>query len=598
MQYMSDEYHASMAQPIRNRSHIRAEIYRDGGDTISFSEDQIVNFSRHDFCSPISESLPTSDMTLVINNRDMTYDPDNENSPITLLQKGLRMMVQMGYEIDGDGTITWIPAFYGYLSDWDASDTEATFTAQDILFNLSMEYPLCYPYNVGVHEGMRELVDELAKFGGVTGQVSFYTHGGIVMNALPSVPVSEGFQVVANACGAILSISRDGKIVIGGVINTGVSTTGYNDTDYSNSDNLPEDARTSTESTIERIMYAVQSNGGAVVGKPFKFAPVSPADRRDGSGYTSELVANSSGAFATNPKIRIYVSGKRAVTEFGISFLGKPPVSLTASSYDSSDTLIESVSVSNLSSYQNISGDFGTPEYIDVEFTGAEAGAAVMVSVIYIDPISDFTITRSMMSRSPMAKRQDKIKSISVAETTWTTDSGDQTEVYRREIAMSAGETLTVVDSFGTPINHQTCSFDITGTGVTWTGRYSMYGFRAKIEAASDTTATIVCTANTMSDTVVNAKKTFGTNGIDVSWNNPMNDGTFTDAIEQLLEEHYLGTVDYEIPWRGDPCVDVNDKVWLELKDGSKVPIRIYDNTLNYNGVLSGTIRARRVVDF
>lgn len=598
MQYMSDEYHVSMAQPIRNRSHIRAAIYRDGGDTISFSEDQIVNFSRHDFCSPISESLPTSDMTLVINNRDMIYDPDNENSPITMLQKGLRMMVQMGYEIDGDGTITWIPAFYGYLSDWDASDTEATFTAQDILFNLSMEYPLCYPYNVGVHEGMRELVDELAEFGGVSGQVLFYTGSETVMNALPSVPVSEGFQVVANTCGAILSIGRDGKILIGGVIDTCIGSHGYDETDYSNSDNLPEETRTSTESTIERIMYAVQSNGGAVVGKPFKFAPVSPADRRDGSGYTSELVADASGTFATNPKIRLTVGCGRAVTEFGISFLGKTPVSFTASAYDASDTLIESVTIDNPSSYQNVSGDFGTPSYIMLEFTEAEPGAAIMVSVIYGNPTSDFTITRSMMSHSPMAKRQDKIKSISVAETTWTTDSGDQTEVYRREIAMSAGQTLTVVDSFSTPINYQTCSFDITGTGVSWSGRYSMYGFRAEIEAESDTVATIVCTANTMSDTVVNAKKTFGTNGIDVSWNNPMNDGTFTDTIEQLLEEHYLGTVDYEIQWRGDPCVDINDKVWLELKDGSKVPIRIYENTLSYNGVLSGTIRARRVVDF
>lgn len=595
MQYMTDEYHASMAQPIRNKSHIRAEIYKAGGDTISFTEEQIINFSRTDYVSPISETLPSSDMTLTINNRNMEFDPDNEDSPIVQLTKGLQMMVQLGYEINGDGVITWIPAFYGYLSDWDASDTEAVFVAKDMLQNCSVEYPLSYPYSVGAYQEMSELVDDMAQYANVGSHVFFYTADEIVMNALPAVPVSEGFQIVANASGSILSVNRDGDIVIGGVVASGATSIGYDATDYSNATYLMEEEMPDSS----RFMYATQSNGGAVLNKKCKFAPLSPADRKDGSGYTSDLVANSGGTFSTNPVVAMETYKKHEITEFGVQFLGKPPLSFTASSYDSDDTLIETVTVTDVSPYQYVKGDFGVPQYINLEFTSAEPGSAVMVSVLYIDAIYDYTMTRRMMLESPKAKRQEKVRSISVAETTWTTDSNAASEVYHKEVPMSAGETITLIDTFGEPIDYlYNCTFDITGTGVSWTGQYGTYGYRAEVEATSDTVAVVSCTAKRLNSAVVNTTTTFDSNGIDIPWNNPLNNGRYTDKITRLLEEYYLGTVDYEIRWRGDPCVDVNDKIWLELKDGSKVPIRIYQNELNYNGTLSGIIRARRVVDF
>ena len=594
MQYMTDQYHTSMAQPIRNRSHIRAEIYKSGGDSISFTEDKIISFSRNDYVSPISETLPTSDMTLTIDNRGMEYDPDNEDSPIVQLTKGLEMMVQLGYEIDGDGVITWIPAFYGFLSDWDATDTEAMFTAQDMLQNCSVEYPLSYPYRVGLYQEMDELVDDMAQYVNIGSQVFYYTAGEIVWNALPAVPVSEGFQIVANASGSILSINRNGNIIIGGVVASGATTTASDATVYSSGSYLMEEEMPDSN----RFMYATQSNGGAILSKNCKFAPASPADILNGSGSTSDDVAGAGGTFGNNLIITMETWEKHDITEFGVQFLGKPPLSFIVSSYDRTDTLIETVTINNPSAYQVVSGNFGVPWYINLEFTDAEEGAAVTVSVLSLDPVSDFTITRQMMLESPKAKRQEKVKSISVAETTWTVDSGAASEVYHKEVAMSAGETRTFIDVWGVPIDDYSCTFNITGTGVSWTGSYGTYGYQAEVSATVDTTATFSCTAKQMNSAVTNTTTTFNSNGIDITWDNPLNNGRYTDKIEDLLEQHYLGTVEYEINWRGDPCVDVNDKVWLELKDGSKVPIRIYQNTLNYNGVLSGVVRARRVVDF
>lgn len=595
MQYMTDEYHASMAQPIRNKSHIRAEIYKAGGDTISFSEEQIINFSRTDYVSPISETLPTSDMTLTINNRNMEFDPDNEDSPIVQLTKGLQMMVQLGYEIDGDGVITWIPAFYGYLSDWDASDTEAMFTASDRMSQLSMIYP--YDNDQYPARELKYLAQDLAVYGGVNDLIIFIDNENLT-NALPAVPVSEGLQIVANASGATLESRRNGQIAMVnisgsqvGYIASGTTTYQYAWKEYFLEGEVP---------TSSRFFYAVQSNGGATVGRS-KFAPDDDVNILDGTSFISREVANNSGVFSTPQKIAVGLHNAENMTEIGIQFGDEIPDEVVVTAFGSGNTVIETITIENPSSYCVVRGNFAGVVGYDIEFTKAAPGAAAMVEYVSMFPISDFTITRSMMHSSPKAKRQEKVKNISVTQNSWKTSDVTAYEIYHNEIAMTSGQTLVFSDVFGQPISTNWVdgfTFNITGTGITWNGQIGNYGFEATIEATQDTTAVISCTSKPIEDITSNAVTNYNANGIEVKWDNPLNSGSFSERITGLLKSYYLGSVDYEIEWRGDPCVDVNDRVWLELKDGSKVPIRIYQNELNYNGTLSGVIRARRVVDF
>ena len=66
--------------------------------------------------------------------------------------------------------------------------------------------------------------------------------------------------------------------------------------------------------------------------------------------------------------------------------------------------------------------------------------------------------------------------------------------------------------------------------------------------------------------------------------------------MEEWLSTYYLGDVDYEIAWRGDPRVEANDLFYLELKDREKALIRSYQNELEFNGAWSGALKARKVV--
>lgn len=86
-------------------------------------------------------------------------------------------------------------------------------------------------------------------------------------------------------------------------------------------------------------------------------------------------------------------------------------------------------------------------------------------------------------------------------------------------------------------------------------------------------------------------------NGTDMEWNNPLI-STIPQArdLEEWLAEYYLGRVEYEFNWRGDPRTDANDLFYFELKDGREQMIRAYENSLSFSGAWSGKIKSRAVV--
>lgn len=88
-----------------------------------------------------------------------------------------------------------------------------------------------------------------------------------------------------------------------------------------------------------------------------------------------------------------------------------------------------------------------------------------------------------------------------------------------------------------------------------------------------------------------------GANGEEKNWKNPLI-STVEQAkdLEEWLASYYLGDVDYQIKWRGDPRTDANDLFYLDLKDREKTMVRCYQNELKFSGAWSGSMKARKVV--
>ena len=85
--------------------------------------------------------------------------------------------------------------------------------------------------------------------------------------------------------------------------------------------------------------------------------------------------------------------------------------------------------------------------------------------------------------------------------------------------------------------------------------------------------------------------------GIEKAWSNPLiSTEELAKDQEEWLASYYLGDVDYQITWNGDPRTDANDLFYLELKERDTTMIRAYQNELKYSSGWSGTLKARKEV--
>lgn len=94
--------------------------------------EKIVSAELKSTLSPISESLPSVDFTVTIENMDKYYNVDNEDSAINYMETGQEMQVYYGYTLN-DGEIEWVKGGTLYMQEWSADDKTAKFGAVDVL---------------------------------------------------------------------------------------------------------------------------------------------------------------------------------------------------------------------------------------------------------------------------------------------------------------------------------------------------------------------------------------------------------------------------------------------------------------------------------
>ena len=88
-----------------------------------------------------------------------------------------------------------------------------------------------------------------------------------------------------------------------------------------------------------------------------------------------------------------------------------------------------------------------------------------------------------------------------------------------------------------------------------------------------------------------------GKSGEVKTWKNPLISTTEqAKDLEEWISSHFLGDVDYQISWRGDPRVDSGDLFYLELRDRDNALIKAYQNQITFNGAWKSTMKARKTV--
>lgn len=592
----------------------RLRIYQfTCGISNTFSNKQVKSFTYQDYVSSICESLPSQDMTLTVDNQDLYYNPDNPESAVAYMEQGQQMKVSFGYDVDGNGTIEWVPEITAYLKSWSANDTEAQFTMVDIF-----DWKLGGTYYKGLYRedgiSLYDLALDVLQDAGMNEDeyiVDPYLQNIKVCNPMSTVKHSEALQIIANAGRCVLSTDRQGRVSLMSSfvpdMSTGESTVARllpSESIYPGDSVLPISINETAFSVVsnvlklgERTAYAMFSNDFTIADGTTLFMPEDAADYLSTTGFVSESIANADGEFDNYPQIVINLETGYTCYGLVIDFRNVAPEKFNITTYYQGKEVQKiSVSMSSTALHWEKTGQLKYFDSMTIDFIKGYPNARVTVDSISFGNATDYTLSRDYnLTDAPTATRQEKLKAITIQRSLYRSSQEAIKELTSEEMTLSSAEIEKTVHfsdpSYGLAVSVEegTASATITDSSnyfakikITGTAgekiRYSVKGYEYVVDGQV-------------------YRKVHNDTGTEKAWNNPLiSEESHAKDVEEWLASYYLGDVDYQISWNGDPRTDANDLFFLELKDRDAAIIRAYQNELKYSGAWSGTLKARKVV--
>lgn len=554
----------------------------------TFSNDKVINCSIKDYVSPISETIPSMDVSLTVDNQDLYYSPDNPESAIAYMEIGQEVKVAFGYDVTGNGDIEWLPETTTFLNTWSADDVQAKFTATDRFYQLTDTYYKGLYRSAGIT--LYDLALDVLNDAGIEDEREFYLDPYLkqitVYNPLPAVKHSEALQIIANAGRCALYEDRANKIHLKASFVPDMEVSVNNKTDYSSIENLLKDNR--------KDAYAIASNDFSLVDGSLFFMP------KDGSyketGYVSNSIADADGNFTENPVITITLES--GFTAFGMimNFRNVAPQEFAIRTYYLSaiqDTYtVENPDTEYITDYQ-----FNDFDKMEIEFTKGHPNARITIDNILIGDVTDYRLSRTRdLMDNPTGTRHEKVKMISVKKTNYRESQEGFKELITEKVTLTDEMQHTVYFSIAS-YGFQASVKDNDSIGVQILDSSNYFVTVKFTNATAETEIELVIEGYEYVADESYYRVTHNPNGQEIEWSNPL---ISTDEQARDLEEwiatYYLGDVDYEISWRGDPRVEANDLFYLELKNREDALIRSYQNELSFNGAWSGSMKARKVV--
>ena len=567
----------------------RMRIYQmTFGIANTFSNDKVINCSLKDYVSPISETIPSMDVSLTIDNQDLYYSPDNPESAIAYMEIGQEVKVSFGYDVTGNGDIEWLPETTSYLNTWSADDVQAKFTATDRFYQLTDTYYKGLYRSDGIT--LYDLALDVLNDAGIEDEREFYLDPYLkritVYNPLPAVKHSEALQIIANAGRCALYEDRANKIHLKASFVPDMEVSVNNKTDYSSIENLLKDNK--------KDAYAIASNDFSRVDGSLFFMPKDGGYKE--TGYVSNSIADADGNFTENPVITVTLES--GFTAFGMimNFRNVAPQEFVIRTYYLSaiqDTyIVENPDTEYITDYQ-----FNDFDKMEIEFTKGHPNARITIDNILIGDVTDYRLSRTRdLMDNPTGTRQEKVKMISVKKTNYRESQEGFKELITEKVMLTEKMEHTVyfnIASYG----FQASVKDNSNIGVQIVDSSNYFVTVKFSNATADTEIELVIEGYEYVADESYYRVTHNPNGQEIEWSNPL---ISTDEQARDLEEwiatYYLGDVDYEISWRGDPRVEANDLFYLELKNREDALIRSYQNELSFNGSWSGSMKARKVV--
>lgn len=563
------------------QSRLRIYSIRFGYGLVYYN-DSVMSSSLDSYISPIGADVPQIDFSVQLKNYDHYFNVDNPKSAINFLETGQEMEIFYGYQLPDSEEIEWVRGNHLLCSEWESDDYTATIRCQDIFRNMDSEY-----YKGTYTSAGRSYFDLAKEILTDAGLSDYYIDPRLkklyTKNPLPRVQHKEALQIIANACRCVLSQTRFGSVQIKSSFNPEAAASSNGETAYSQVGNILNDS--------VKEEYASLAGNYTVANGGMYFLPRNVSGNVLNTGYVSSAISDENGEFGTNPVVTIVQEA--ACMYYGVKFVfgHALPAAITIRTYNNGSLVEEYEVEDEITKTLVILHDFDDFDTMKIEFTKtAEPHNRIVLNHFSFGDVTDFTMTRTDMTSSPKAIKQELIKEVIVPCYSYQNGTLEESLVSE-EIEVVNGQVETFF--IGEPSYNFRATLDEGSSGVsivasgnyyvtlkfseTGTFRLEVFGYRYKIVERY-------------------AIKTLHSRGKTIKWENPLiSDMTMATDLAEWLGEYYTAGIEYEYNTRGNPEIDANDIVYQENEFHKDMKVTIYRQTLNFNQSFSGKVTARRI---
>lgn len=563
------------------QSRLRIYSIRFGYGLVYYN-DSVMSSSLDSYISPIGADVPQIDFSVQLKNYDHYFNVDNPKSAINFLETGQEMEIFYGYQLPDSEEIEWVRGNHLLCSEWESDDYTATIRCQDIFRNMDSEY-----YKGTYTSAGRSYFDLAKEILTDAGLSDYYIDPRLkklyTKNPLPRVQHKEALQIIVNACRCVLSQTRFGSVQIKSSFNPEAAAFSNGETAYSQVGNILNDS--------VKDEYASLAGNYTVANGGMYFLPRNVSGNVLNTGYVSSAISDENGEFGTNPVVTIVQEA--ACMYYGVKFVfgHALPAAITIRTYNNGSLVEEYEVEDEITKTLVILHDFDDFDTMKIEFTKtAEPHNRIVLNHFSFGDVTDFTMTRTDMTSSPKAIKQELIKEVIVPCYSYQNGTLEESLVSE-EIEVVNGQVETFF--IGEPSYNFRATLDEGSSGVsivasgnyymtlkfskTGTFRLEVFGYRYKIVERY-------------------AIKTLHSRGKTIKWENPLiSDMTMATDLAEWLGEYYTAGIEYEYNTRGNPEIDANDIVYQENEFHKDMKVTIYRQTLNFNQSFSGKVTARRI---
>lgn len=563
------------------QSRLRIYSIRFGYGLVYYN-DSVMSSSLDSYISPIGADVPQIDFSVQLKNYDHYFNVDNPKSAINFLETGQEMEIFYGYQLPDSEEIEWVRGNHLLCSEWESDDYTATIRCQDIFRNMDSEY-----YKGTYTSAGRSYFDLAKEILTDAGLSDYYIDPRLkklyTKNPLPRVQHKEALQIIANACRCVLSQTRFGSVQIKSSFNPEAAASSNGETAYSQVGNILNDS--------VKDEYASLAGNYTVANGGMYFLPRNVSGNVLNTGYVSSAISDENGEFGTNPVVTIVQEA--ACMYYGVKFVfgHALPAAITIRTYNNGSLVEEYEVEDEITKTLVILHDFDDFDTMKIEFTKtAEPHNRIVLNHFSFGDVTDFTMTRTDMTSSPKAIKQELIKEVIVPCYSYQNGTLEESLVSEEiEVVNGQVETFFIGEpsyNFRATLDEESSGVSIVASGnyyvtlkfsKTGTFRLEVFGYRYKIVERY-------------------AIKTLHSRGKTIKWENPLiSDMTMATDLAEWLGEYYTAGIEYEYNTRGNPEIDANDIVYQENEFHKDMKVTIYRQTLNFNQSFSGKVTARRI---